>query len=279
MNITFIAISTLSIGLLGLVFGALLAYAAGKLKVEVDPRIEQINEILPGANCGGCGYAGCAAYARALVEKDDVLINACAPGGSEVSDKIAKILDKETVKGETNIAVVHCSGDKETVARISNYKGILTCSAIHNTTGGDKACAFGCLGYGDCEKVCSFDAIHVKDDGLPEVDIAKCIGCGLCVKACPRGIIELIPQGAYFIIKCISKDFGAAVTKVCKKGCIGCSICVKENNSEGIEMAGKLPVVDHNTFKGDKTGAEKCPTKVIEFREVVYNARKRKKSL
>ncbi len=278
MNITIIVISTLSIGLLGLVFGALLAYAAGKLKVEIDQRIEQINEILPGANCGGCGYAGCAAYARALVENNDVLINACAPGGNKISDKIAKILGKEAVEGEENIAVVRCSGDKETVARISNYKGILTCSANHNTTGGDKACAYGCLGYGDCEKICSFDAIHVKENGLPEVDKAKCTGCGLCVKACPRGIIEMIPQGAYFIIKCISKDFGAAVTKVCKKGCIGCGICVKENNNDGIEMIGKLPVVDHKTFKGDKTGSEKCPTKVIEFREVVYNS-KMKKSL
>lgn len=273
-----IVISTLSIGILGLVFGAILAYAAKKLKVEVDPRIEQIEEILPGANCGACGYAGCAAYARALVE-EDASITVCAPGGKEVSDNMAEILGQDAAEGESKIAKVRCVGDKDTVAKIGNYKGIKTCSAVHSTSGGDKACAYGCLGYGDCEKVCVFDAIYVKEDGLPEVDEDKCTGCGLCVKACPRNIIELVPSNAYFFIKCVSKDFGKAVSSVCKKGCNGCSLCVKVNEEQGIKMDGKLPVVDYKIFKGDKTGAEKCPTKVIEFKEVIYASRKRNNSV
>ncbi len=277
-NMNMIIIATLSIGILGLVFGAILAYAAKKLKVVVDPRIEQIEELLPGANCGGCGYAGCAAYAKALVE-EDASITACAPGGKEVSGKIAEILGQDAAEGESNVAKVRCRGDKTIVDKIGNYKGIKTCSAVHNTTGGDKACAYGCLGYGDCEKACLFDAIHIQVNGLPEVDEDKCTGCGLCAKACPRNIIELVPRNTYFFIKCSSKDFGKAVSSICKKGCIGCSLCVKANEEQGIKMDGKLPVVDYKTFKGDKTGAEKCPPKVIEFKEVVYTSGKKNKSV
>jgi len=265
-----IVLSTLSISLLGLVFGALLAYAAKKLKVEIDPRIEQIEAILPGVNCGGCGYAGCTAYARALVE-ENIEITACAPGGAGISEKIANILGQEAKKEEAKIAKVRCRGDKETVKRISIYKGIPTCLAVHNTAGGDKACAYGCLGYGDCEHACPFGAIQIKENGLPEVDEEKCTGCGLCVKVCPRNIIELVPRSAYFFILCVSKDFGKAVSSVCKKGCIGCGLCVRENEEKGIKMDGKLPVVNHQEFKGDKTAAEKCPTKVIEFKDSIYN--------
>jgi len=264
-----IVISSVSIGALGLVFGALLAVAAKKLKVEQDPRIEQIYEVLPGSNCGACGHAGCFAYAKAIVEKDTCITD-CAPGGNESSANIAEILGLDAQEQEKTVAKVRCSGDKMTVVETGQYQGLPTCLAVHNSNGGNKACAYGCLGYGDCEVACPFDAIAVKENGLPEVDEEKCTGCGLCVKACPRFIIEMVPIEAYFFIKCVSPEFGAKVSKVCKKGCIGCSICVRENNNEGIEMEGKLPVVDHRSFKGDQTGAEKCPTKVIEFIEAKY---------
>ncbi len=264
--IKLVVISFLGVGALGVLFGAILAFAAKKLKVERDPRIDEVEEALPGANCGACGYAGCSVYAKAIIE-EDAPINLCAPGGSETIEAIAKITGADGTSGEKLIASVCCKGDKETVEKTGEYKGIKTCSAIHSNIGGDKACAYGCLGYADCVKVCPFNAIYMKENGLPEVDEDKCTGCGICVKACPRNIIKLIPQKAYFIIKCVSPDFGAAVSKVCKKGCIGCSICVKVNENQGIEMDGKLPIVDYNVFKGDSIGAEKCPTKVIDFNE------------
>ncbi len=263
--INLLFISGASVGILGLLFGAILAFAAKKFKVEHDPRIEKIEEILPGANCGACGFAGCLAYAAAIVEKG-VPITACAPGGNKIVQAISKTIGKDAGVNESCVAEVRCKGDKDTVAATGEYKGVETCFAVHNA-GGDKACAYGCLGYGDCEKICPFNAIHVKENGLPEVDEEKCTGCGLCVSACPRNIIELVPRDAYFFIKCVSKDFGVRVSKVCKKGCIGCSICVRVNNNEGITMEENLPVVDYKNFKGDSTGAEKCPPKVIEFRE------------
>ena len=136
------------------------------------------------------------------------------------------------------------------------------------TTQGDKACVYGCLGLGDCENACPFDAIHILDDGLPHVIEDKCTGCGLCAEACPRDIIEMVPRNAKIFVNCVSYDFGPDVSKVCKKGCIGCSLCARLANNEGIKMDDKLAVVDFNEeFKGDKTVADKCPTKVIEFRE------------
>lgn len=278
MNINLIVISTFSIGAMGLLFGLLLAYAAKKFKIEVDSRIEQIEEALPGANCGACGYAGCTAYARTIVQSG-VPITACTAGGKELSDQIADILGQEPEEdAESVVAHVRCVGDVDTVKKINDYNGVKSCIAVHATTGGNKACAYGCLGYGDCEDACPFDAIHVKENGLPKVDRDKCTGCGLCVGACPRIIIELVPKSAYFIINCVSKEFGPGVSKVCKKGCIGCGICVKVNDSRGIKMDGKLPVVDYKTFKGDKTGAEKCPPKVIGFNEITFEAKKRKEN-
>ena len=264
-----IVISTISIGILGLIFGAVLAYAAKKLKIDVDARIEKINEILPGVNCGACGYAGCMAYAKVIV-LNGVPIISCAPGGKDVSVGISELMGVSADDSEELVAYVHCRGDKETVKKTGDYKGILTCTAVHNTTGGDKACVYGCLGYGDCEKACPWDAIKVQEDGIPVVDRDKCIGCGLCVQACPRNIIDLVPKTAYIFIKCVSPDFGAKVSKVCKKGCIGCSLCVKEYDSQGIEMQGKLPVIDYKSFKGDQSGVEKCPPKVIEFIDEIY---------
>lgn len=264
-----ILLSALSVGGLGLLFGALLAFAARMLHVARDVRIEEVEKALAGVNCGVCGYAGCAAYARSIVEKGEN-ITLCTPGGHASVDRIKQILN---ITGdhvlESMVAKVRCSGDKGTVARTVEYKGVSTCAAV-SQTGGDKACVYGCLGYADCVRACPFGAILMGEDGLPRVIEEKCTGCALCVRACPRNIIELVPRSAYFFIKCVSPDFGPAVSRVCKKGCIGCSLCARANNNEGIVMKNNLPVVDYKAFKGDRTGADKCPTKVIEFLEDKY---------
>ncbi len=264
-----ILISIISVGGLGLLFGFVLAIASKVFKKEVDLRVKEIEEILPSANCGACGYAGCSAYAKAIIT-EGVDINLCAPGGSEVQAKISKIMGKEAKTTKKMIAKVRCVGDKDTVAKVAEYEGVKSCTAVEYTIGGDKACVYGCLGYGDCVAACPFDAIHMGDNGLPYVEEDKCTGCGLCVEACPRNVIELVPEDAYMFIMCVSKDFGPAVSKVCKKGCIGCSICARVNNNEGIVMKDNLPVIDYENFKGDSTASEKCPTKVIEFRKDKY---------
>jgi len=166
-------------------FALVLLVASEKLKVKTDPKIEQIHQALPQIDCGACGYAGCTAYAKAIVGTG-ISVTICTAIGNEISAKIAKIAGTEAEEGEESyVAKIRCLGDKDTVDKIVNYKGIRKCSAVYNTTGGNKACAYGCLGYGDCEEVCPFDAIYVKENGLPEVDEDKCTGCGLCVKACP----------------------------------------------------------------------------------------------
>ncbi len=270
--ITLILISTLAIGILGIICGALLGYAGQKLKVEVDERVKEIEEILPGANCGACGYPGCSGYAKAIVD-GKAPINLCSPGGVEVQEKIGKIMGIEVSEAsQPPVAHVKCSGDNKTVKKIADYKGIMTCNAIHLTTGGDKACVYGCLGYGDCEAACPFDAIHIEEDGLPHVIEEKCTGCGLCAEACPRDIIEMVPRDAKIFVNCVSYDFGPDVSKVCKKGCIGCSLCVRLTNDGSMEMIDNLAVVHFDKeFTKDKTVADKCPTKVIEFRGIEKN--------
>jgi len=267
-----IIISAISVGSLGLLFGALLSIASKIFEVERDRRVSEIESVLPGANCGACGYPGCAGYAEAIVSQN-APISLCAPGGKEVQVKIAKIIGKEVVEVEKKIAKVRCVGDNETVKKRGNYNGVQSCVAVQLSIGGDKECVYGCLGYGDCVRACPFDAIYMGENGLPVVIEDKCTGCGLCVKACPRNIIELVPESAYIFVKCVSKDFGPAVSKVCKKGCIGCGICARVNNNEGIIMKDNLPVIDYKNFKGDRTAADKCPTKVIEFIEEKYKAK------
>lgn len=255
--------SFLIISGLALLFGIGLAYASRKLAVKVDQKVLDLEEALPGVNCGACGFAGCSAYANAIIF-EEAPGNKCTPGGQETLDRIAAITGQSSEATDPVVAHVHCIGGRAEASRSSEYDGVLTCMSA-SLTSGDKDCPYGCLGYGDCTNVCEFDALHMNENGLPVVDEEKCTGCGLCAKACPRGIISMIPESAYFTIDCVSKDKGPLVKKYCTTGCIGCSICVKVNNAEGIFMQGMLPVVDYETFHGDDTGAKKCPAKCIGF--------------
>lgn len=261
--------SILGIGILGLFFGAGLAYASKKFAVEVDPKIEAITEILPGANCGGCGYPGCSGYAEAVV-KSGAPMTLCAPGGESVVQDIAEILGVEaTEMGEKMVAVVQCQGDNEKAPRRFHYAGITDCHAAQILMGGDKACLYGCLGYGTCVESCPFGAMRMGDDGLPIVIEEKCTACGNCVSACPRGIMKLIPVSQKVFLGCISQDKGKAVKQVCKVGCIGCKLCAnpKTTPSGSIQMNENLPeIVD---IKADDlmTAVQKCPTKSFVVRE------------
>ena len=255
-----IVATTLAIGGLGLACGTALALAARFLSVTEDPRVAEITELLPGANCGGCGFAGCADYAKAIVV-DDAAINLCAPGGAEILEKLAAVLGKTAQAAERKVAIVLCGGTVEQAARRSSYNGVADCAAAHTVAGGDKACRYGCLGYGSCARACPVGAIELRD-GVALVHPDICIGCGACVKTCPRGLVAMVPAARTIHVLCRSRDRGPAVKKACKVGCIGCTLCTKLAK-DSIRMDGFLAVVDYTVPLEDDKVVEKCPANCI----------------
>ncbi len=252
--------STFCIGGVGLASAAALAVAEKYFSVQEDPRIAKVADLLPGANCGGCGYAGCADYARAIV-LHGADCNLCAPGGSSCAHAVAAFLGLEAVALEKRVALVLCCGDDAEAVRRAAYNGITDCAAAQATAGGDKGCTYGCLGYGSCARVCPVNAITIRN-GLAKVDKETCISCGKCVAACPRKLIKLVPASAEIHVLCSSKDKGPAVKKVCGTGCIGCRMCTKFADG-AINMDGFLAVVDYSKpLTNDETVA-KCPAKCI----------------
>lgn len=265
---TTILMPIIGLGFLGLFFGLFLAYASKKFAVEVDPKVEMVLEILPGANCGGCGYPGCSGYAEAVV-KEIANVDLCAPGGAEVVEQIAKILGKENVGTKVPvIATVQCRGGKAEAVERFVYQGISDCTAAQMIDGGNKACSYGCLGLGSCAKACPFDAIEMSDNGLPLIIAEKCTGCGICVKTCPRNIITLLPTTQKIFVGCVSQDKGKAVKAVCTVGCTGCSLCSrpKTTPSGAIEMDGNLPKIKDIMADDLMNAVEKCPTKSFVVR-------------
>jgi len=261
MNIILIGLMTM--GGLGLFFASVLALASEKLKVEEDPRVEEVMEALPGLNCGACGRAGCHELAEKIVAQGSLDNLRCPPGGAETDERIADILGISAGPEIRKRAVIKCGGGKGLSVDHAQYQGIRNCTAAELIAGGPKVCSYGCLGYGDCVRACPFDAIYIGEDELPHVIEEKCTACGLCVEACPRRIIELIPCGNRVIVACSSKDKGAAVRKACKVGCIACNICVK-NAPESYKIADNLARVNYE--KGDaaaEAAIAKCPTKCI----------------
>jgi len=256
-----ILITTLAIGGLGAICAISLALAAKFFFVKEDPRIEQVVNILPGANCGGCGYAGCADYAKAIIT-ENAAINLCAPGGCEVMENLARMMGVEAVAAEKKVAIVLCGGDSTKAPRKFKYNGVADCNSAAAVNGGDKLCKYGCLGYGSCARVCPVGAIEIKNN-LAVVHPELCIGCGACVKACPRGIIKLIPASRSIHVLCSSKDRGPDVKKACQVGCIGCTLCTKLAENEAIKMDGFLAVVDYSKELKNEKVAEKCPGKCI----------------
>jgi len=256
-------LSVLSMGGIGLFFSILIALANKKLHVEEDPRIGQIAELLPNANCGACGYAGCAAFAQALVI-GGVSVNNCPVSSADIKTMIAQILGVNVETGERQVAVVFCTGGDGIVAQKAEYHGIATCAAANLVGGGERACLYGCLGLGDCVRACPFDAIHMDEKRLPVVDREKCTGCGNCVAACPRGVIELHPISRHVFVLCKNEDSPKVARNVCKNACIGCGICERAVNGQGFKVVNNLARVDHQVYTKELVlPTEKCPTKCI----------------
>lgn len=258
--VTSILVTSSAVAGVGMACGIALAMAAKYLAVKEDPRIGEVNELLPGANCGGCGYAGCADYAKAVVI-DDVAINLCAPGAQAVIDDLAKYLGKTAEKAEKTVAKVMCGGNSEKAPRKFLYNGVADCGAAHAVGGGDKSCGYGCLGYGSCSRICPVAAIEITGANLAVVHPDLCIGCGACVRTCPRSLIKMIPASRSIHVMCSSKDKGPVTKKACKVGCIGCTVCTKLADS--ISMDGPLAIVDYSKELDNEAVVEKCPGKCI----------------
>ena len=263
MNFQIVIIAVVILAALGALFGLVLGFAAKVFAVEVDPKEEAVLGCLPGANCGGCGFAGCSGYAAA-VAKGAAPVNACAAGGETVAAQIAEIMGVSAGTMVKQLAQVHCTGCGQNYKQYE-YVGLHDCVAASKVPGGGAlSCAYGCLGLGSCEKACPFDAIHVID-GVAVVDEEKCKACGKCVDICPRHIIALEPYKTkrHVTIPCSSHDKGVDARKVCDNGCIGCSLCAKSCPKEAITMVNNLAVIDYEKCIGCGICAQKCPRKLI----------------
>ncbi len=244
---------------LGILLSLMLGIAAKVFYVYIDPRIEAIADMLPGANCGGCGYAGCSDYAEAIVTKG-APPNLCVATSKEVIENVCTLVGASVELGERRIAKVFCRGTEEKAKRRFIYQGAVDCRAAVISTGGDKECEYGCIGLGTCVRSCPFGALSMGEDGLPKVDESLCTGCGSCVKVCPRNIIRLVPVSQLTANLCSNKDRGKQVKEICSVGCIGCGICQKKCPEKAIRMVDGLAVVDPAKCKGKFVCVEKCPT-------------------
>jgi len=248
---------------LGVVFGVALAIVAARFVVKVDPKVEQVRETLPGANCGACGFAGCMGYAEAVVGNPDVAVHMCAPGKAAVAEKIAVITGKKAEKVEPKIARVFCQGGASLSQRKFIYTGVKDCTAAVLAAGGDKSCEYGCLGYGTCMRACPFGAITMSGDNLPIINPDKCTACGKCVAACPKQVIELAQMSKAVVISCHSRDKGVDVKKKCQVGCIACGICVRTCPVDAIKIDNNLARIDHAKCITCGLCVKKCPTHAI----------------
>ncbi|MCI5892173.1 MAG: RnfABCDGE type electron transport complex subunit B [Clostridiales bacterium] len=256
-----ILVPVLIVGGMGLIFGVLLGIASKVFAVKEDERIPQILEVLPGANCGGCGFAGCSAYASALC-KGGVKTNMCPVGGEAVASKISEIMGVENEVKEKLVARVLCNGNPDRAVQKYYFDGPRDCHSAARLGGGEKMCAYGCLGFGSCVNVCKFGAMSIKD-GVAYVDIDKCVACGACAEACPKKIIKILPLRSKYTITCKSVERGGVTRHDCQVGCIGCGICAKTCPKGAIAISDNLAVIDPSKCVNCGLCAQKCPRGAI----------------
>lgn len=251
------------LGALGLLMGLFLAYASKKFEMKKDELVEKIIEVLPGINCGACGFPGCSGYAQAISEGAE--INLCAPGGNNVKEILVKLTGKNIVFIDKQVARVFCQGDNLKVKKLFEFDAdIKTCANANLYFGGDKACMYACLGYGDCIRVCPVDAIYNNEKGIVIVDEAKCISCEKCVKACPKKVMKMIPEKSKYTVLCNSKEKAKVARDNCSIACVACGICVKSCPVNAIELNGNLAKIDPEKCINCSICAIKCPTNAIK---------------
>lgn len=253
------------LGGLGIVFGVGLAYAAKKFAVEVDPKVPLVREVLPGANCGACGYPGCDAFSQAVVS-GEAPVSGCTVGGNPTAQLVADIMGVKAEDIAHMVAKVKCMGSKDKCPDRYEYFGYDSCVAANQLSGGPKGCGYGCMGLGSCVQVCPFDAIHINAEGLAEVDPEKCTACMKCIKICPKQVIALVPYDQLTIVNCNNLEIGGHVKKNCGVACIACRICEKNCPSDAIHVINNLATVDPAKCINCGICVQKCPTKAIEGR-------------
>ena len=249
-----------SLSSLGLVAGLGLAVASKVFAVYIDPKVAAIDEALLGTNCGACGFPGCAGLAAAIVN-GEAAVTDCLPGGEDVANAVAAIMGVDADAAEKEVAVVLCKGGDIDAKTKFDYRGVKDCWAAMQVGGGFKSCSYGCLGLGSCSKACKFGAIEITEDRLAIIKPEKCVGCTLCVVACPKEIIKMVPESQKLHVLCSSHDKGPATKKVCSVGCIGCTLCVKKTTN--MKMDKNLAVVDYSVIDNAHDPAEVCPTNTI----------------
>ncbi|MDR1672509.1 MAG: RnfABCDGE type electron transport complex subunit B [Bacteroidales bacterium] len=274
MNTILFTVVTLVV--IGVVSAVVLYFVAQKFKVYEDVRIDDVVEALPGANCGGCGFAGCRNFAEAAVNADDLSALFCPVGGNTAMTAVAQILGKNVEEKESPMAVIRCGGSFAHRPRTSIYDGASSCTIVHALYTGDTNCPYGCLGCGDCVTACTFGALRMDaTTGLPVVTSTACTGCGACVKACPRSIIELQcrnKKDRRIFVSCVNRDKGGVARKYCSVACIGCGKCVKVCTFEAVKTENNLAYIDANACKMCRKCPPECPTGSIL--ELNFPARK-----
>ncbi len=267
MSTNFILIAAIVLGAIALISAVILYFVSKAFKVIEDPRIDEVAKRLPGANCGGCGFAGCRNLAEEIVKRESLDGLGCPAGGGSVTEAIADYLGLKADESEPKIAVLRCNGSCENAPAKSSYDSALTCEFATSIFAGESACAFGCLGYSDCVRACKFDAIHIDSTtNLPIVDEEKCVACGACAKACPRKLIEMRnkeKKGRRVYVACRNTEKGAAAKKNCSVACIGCGKCAKVCAFDAITIENNLAYIDFTKCKLCRKCVSECPTHAI----------------
>ena len=254
--------AVLLVAVIGLVCAGLLVFASKVFHVAVDERVTQIRECLPGANCGGCGFAGCDDYAAKLLEDEELPCTMCSPGGAAVAAQIAEILGRSAGASEPQVAQVMCNGTCDASRTVLDWQGMQSCKGAKGWFTSPNACMFGCIGLGDCHDACQFDAIDVVN-GVAVVNRVNCVACGACVGACPQKIINLVPKKNQVFVLCSSQDKGGVARKNCDNACIGCTKCTTVCSFDAISVSDNLARIDISKCKSCGLCAVVCPTGAI----------------